>query len=304
MKLVFSALVIVVAFFAGEVSAYPNGAGGCSGGKAAVGAPHLDTSNGKVVEEVPFADSGVIFEINSQEVHPNVETSIYSGLYNFSVTGGPFKGALIRVEQGDGTSLSFAPISPAQFATACVAPAHGVTHTDNSEKTVLSGLFQTSSTKNVTVDLTVVFANNITVSRYTYQNYTLTVTKMPVSGTPPSKVPAASQAPAMALAKSDVPSMVPAGSHTPNKVATGSDVPSMVPGGSRQPSLVPFSAPAVAPVGAVAPAPAVAPVTAPATAPTHPVPTSAGHSTQTSGGAVTNSLAALFWTIAVAAFWA
>lgn len=41
MKLVYLALCIVVA---GDVSAYPVGAGGCDGGRAAVGGFHLDKS--------------------------------------------------------------------------------------------------------------------------------------------------------------------------------------------------------------------------------------------------------------------
>jgi hypothetical protein len=164
-----------------NVHAFSTGAGGCPAGTPAVSDFHTLATSGRTIDNVPFASSGVVFTINGAAIDPNDPVSIRRSTsgYLFSVKSNAtanntiFRGALIRVEQGDGAGMAFGPSSNnAQAAVSCVEPALGVTHKDAENKTLLTGAFSTESINaSITVDVTVVFENSGSVSRYTHEQF-------------------------------------------------------------------------------------------------------------------------------------
>jgi hypothetical protein len=116
--------------FITNVTAYSTGAGSCDGGQAAVGSLHLESSNSSLLTRITFEEAGLGFFMNDQwidvesvkPVNANDDTTLLhnirvGGLYDFVVglvddqvenegSYEPFKGALIRVSQGDETSLA------------------------------------------------------------------------------------------------------------------------------------------------------------------------------------------------------
>jgi hypothetical protein len=253
------------------VQAFSTGAGSCPSGVAAVSGFHLtppenDQGQPRTIEQIPFLDSGILFTINDFPVDATTSVSIRPmGLYKFAVvaattfTGNntssnnstitPFRGALLRVQQGSGSSaLALGPINN-EYAkivseAICAPPAVAITHSNSDLKTEFSGLFNTDSTDPpvITIDITVVFSNNDTSSLYTYQQFLigLVVEDDNITETSlfPSEVP------------SDILSIAPSG------------IPSSV--SNVQSSLVPSEIPSMTPIlmiNATTPQPLSAPVT-------------------------------------------
>jgi len=97
--------------------------------------------------------------------------------------GGVFKGVLIRIEEPNNAAPDF-EINPngltTKDCTFCLAPVQGITHNSAAEKTSVSGTLSTGSPSTVTVDVTVVDANNdIDGSTYWYSQFKLQVNAAP-----------------------------------------------------------------------------------------------------------------------------
>jgi hypothetical protein len=161
-----------------EVRAYPNGAGSCIGGKAAVGGAHFlqsfvysgYVSAGPMV--ITMAETALDASV-LQELEVGVE---YKIRVNSSSTY-PYKGILIRVEAASSfvnlTQENLKPAWNTHAAIACEAPVVGITHVDNVEKNITSGILRMDQPGIVFMDITVVGINNATGSIFGWSRYLL-----------------------------------------------------------------------------------------------------------------------------------
>lgn len=253
-------IVVVLTWFSltNMVHASSIGALACPSGVAAVSGFHLTTSSGqgqpRTIEQIPFLDSGILFTINDFPVEPATSVSVRPiGLYKFSVVAAAtirgnstnssiseFRGVLLRVQQGSDGAAVLGPISNESAHILddafCEYPAVAITHTNNDFKTEFSGLFTTNSTTPsvVTIDITVVFANNDTSSLYTYQQFLIGVVGEDENSTATSLFPSETPSDASSLVPSSIPSV--------------SEVPSSGPSASLlEPSWMPSEMPMRAP---------------------------------------------------------
>jgi hypothetical protein len=184
-----SSFLLISSVNIGNVHAYSTGAGGCTGGMAAVGGPHL--TNGGTPQVLSFAELGYEFVVAAGfageriiAADAAVET-VRNATTSFSVraTGGAtFKGVLIRMD-GPG---SVAPDFNSQMATACDKEGVlGVTHTDATPKTLLTWQQRLEGDYAV-LHVTMVKSNNaVDGSVYSYRQVRL------VGIAPPSRAPTA-----------------------------------------------------------------------------------------------------------------
>lgn len=177
--------LLAALFFLSSVSAFPNGAGGCVGGVAAVGGRHLDTSNNRAIIEGELAQGDVSVLIdNTNRLIPltayDLETQTDYILTVETDNAAGFRGILLRLE-GAGRDLTGAilPVDDAILhdATACAAPTVvGVTHLDNEPKATVSAKIRFNAPGTVNLDITIVGANNADGSVYGHNGFIFSVT--------------------------------------------------------------------------------------------------------------------------------
>jgi hypothetical protein len=162
---------------------------------AAVDGRHLDNSNGRLVVEGSLDEGGLEFQLNGMTMEPNTPTEVLVDteyVASIVATGDTFfRGALIRLEGVDG-NFDFEEEENSQIASVCSPPVVGVTHTDNDEKTILSGRVTFDATGDATFDVTAVFSNNADESVYYYTGFSLTVVEEFTDGSnaePPTESP-------------------------------------------------------------------------------------------------------------------
>jgi hypothetical protein len=160
---------------------FPGGAGGC-GPYPSIGAPHFDTSNGKIVTELPFATGPKALSLivgGSPHAISGTTTVKVGAITDMNIIGTGIKGVLFRLSAIPDVNLSGVPVpgAGAAIASACTLPLIGITHTNNIEKTSIGGTVQFKQATNITVDLTVVFSNNATTSQYTGGKFYIRVCK-------------------------------------------------------------------------------------------------------------------------------
>jgi hypothetical protein len=165
---------LVVAYANG----FPSGAGGC-GPYPSLASKHYDTSNGKIVTELPFSPA---VSISSGDLLLPLGGTIYVAAgetMNMNINGTGIKGVLFRLSAIPDVNLSGVPVPGvgAAIASACSLPLVGITHKDNLDKTSIGGTLKFKEAANITVDLTVVFANNATASDYTGGKFYIRVCK-------------------------------------------------------------------------------------------------------------------------------
>jgi hypothetical protein len=153
---------------------FPSQAGGCDGGKAAVGESHLSNANG--FQELSLSDAGIKVFIGTNEIQEGSRFGVLAGTpYPISVEG-QFKGVLIRLEAELSQLNMTADLTPgtnAQVASVCEAPVVGITHVDNSIKSEFSGTLLVEEPVAAVVDITVVLQNNETGSIFAYGGFNL-----------------------------------------------------------------------------------------------------------------------------------
>jgi hypothetical protein len=170
-------LGIVVAHFGGMLAgadAYSSGAGQCIGGMAAVGAPHMTST----AVTGSLSDGRLVVAFNSRMFN-GLDFCVETGAdYTLLIQApdGSFRGALIRASSADGAEFTLEPRVNGQVAMACNDDGVlGVTHTSNAIKTELGATLFIATAGTVTLDVTVVRANNANDgSIYFYSRYTLT----------------------------------------------------------------------------------------------------------------------------------
>jgi hypothetical protein len=168
--------------------AYPNGAGQCIGGRAAVGGEHLTLNPS---ETGSLVDGGLEVTVNGDttltenggpyEIATNTDYTIAIGI---SSSGG-FRGALIRASSDNGETdftLQAADDFGQEATSVCSDDGVlGVTHVTNDIKPSLSATLNVAFVGTITLDITVVqAANDNDGSYYYYSPFTLTVVEAAV----------------------------------------------------------------------------------------------------------------------------
>jgi hypothetical protein len=178
------------------VHAYSSGAGQCIGGMAAVGAPHMTSTavTGELWASEVTVDIGDQSNVPAPKILLNTDTTITLR------TVGVFRGVLIRASSPDGVEFTFEPVGDtAQVAAVCTDPGVlGITHTSNALKSEFSGTLNAATTGTITLDITVVLAqNSVQGSSYFYSPLPLPVvdaTPAPAASAPQNLTPTAPSA--------------------------------------------------------------------------------------------------------------
>jgi hypothetical protein len=167
--------------FLSSVYAYPNGAGGCAGGKAAAEGYHLATVAGKKVFPKTLGAKGVKFTIGNVTIAAGSSgVASYGKIVSINITGSNMKGILIRVQAPNGVSSSNALVpgpglQKCQYCTAGIGSAtHKVAKLNNWFGSTIKFI---NATKPVIFDITVVFSNNATISEFAYGRVLVNFTK-------------------------------------------------------------------------------------------------------------------------------
>jgi hypothetical protein len=164
-----------------SAQAFPSGAGGCDGGQAAVNGFHLSELNGKTIETGSLTDGNVGLLLNGVPLDPAATTAVNftAGAVNVLTLAGtsPYRGLLIRLAAPSGVDTTTALLEVSDdlkdAAGVCTAPVVGITHTNSDLKFSQSVSLMIAAEGEVTLDVTVVVANNATDSIYYYSGYTL-----------------------------------------------------------------------------------------------------------------------------------
>jgi hypothetical protein len=160
------------------VHAYSSGAGQCIGGMAAVGEAHRTSTavtgslqDGALTVTVLRDQT----DAPSEEITTDTNTTITIGFSSSDSTG--FRGALIRASSTDGAEFTLEPGVNGANAMACTEDGvFGVTHSSNDLKMELGAILNVATAGTVTLDVTVVLAQNSQDgSIYYYSPITVTV---------------------------------------------------------------------------------------------------------------------------------
>jgi hypothetical protein len=153
------------------VTCYSSGAGGCDGGKAAVGGSHTTKLLGSVLKRT-LAEKKIKVSVGGVDVAEGKTVSVATGkTHAIKVEGVDMKGVLIRVKAKSGVSTKgvLTAGTDTQLASACASPVVGVTHKSSTKRKLFSGNIKFSSaTSGVVLDITVVYKNSLLKSEYAY----------------------------------------------------------------------------------------------------------------------------------------
>lgn len=159
------------------VDAFSSGAGGCEGGMAAVGSTHLDNSNGRPVMSGVFEDGDIQVMLDGVVITPNTPMDVpiqQDVMISVNALDVSYLGILIRLEAPSGVDTvgSLVPGANTQLANACSSPIIGITHTDSTEKTMVTGTLRfDTEVSDVILDISIVFVNNNDGSAYVYDRF-------------------------------------------------------------------------------------------------------------------------------------
>lgn len=180
--------IVTIALFLSQalrvVTSYPWGAGACGGGGAAVGSVHLvKIPLIRPVISRTLSASKIQIQLGGITVSEGSTVNRVSKINNEiivrGVDGKKFRGLLIRIKTTDGKSTRgvLTPRVGTQIAGVCASPVVGITHTNRTLKSLVSGVinFPTAS-KNVIVEITVVFRSGALGSSHAYGNFTVNFT--------------------------------------------------------------------------------------------------------------------------------
>lgn len=244
------AAALLVLLVSSQVDAFPGGAGGCEGGMAAVGGFHLDTSNNRPVVPGTLSDGAIAVTVGGTTLNANTTVDLPVGQdLPIAVLAEdiPYLGVLVRLQAPSGvdTTGALVPGANTQIAAVCAAPVQGITHTNNSQKTMAMGMIRfDEQVLGATLDVTVVFINGDAGSAFVYTGFQVNFRAADV----PTSAPAA--APVAAPVVAPVPVAPPV----------------------TAPMAAPVAAPVAPPVTAPVSPPVIAPVKPPTDSPT-PLPT-------------------------------
>lgn len=176
MKL-FNLIVGVITFSPTSLDAYPFGAGGCTGGQAAVGPPHRFRSN---VTTGILADAGITVLLDSKPLPAGGFVNFKAGrphkIEIKAAKGKFFLGFLVRLAAGTSGIAPYDALAPykgdsfVQYSIECSnGLVGGVTHTSNVKKTsIAANLTFATPYKGLPLDITVVVENDEKASAFYY----------------------------------------------------------------------------------------------------------------------------------------
>jgi hypothetical protein len=186
---------ILKLFLASETLAYPNGAGGCMSGIPAVGGNHLEINQKSVIPGY-LDQSGVSFSIGGRQLSKEAINIFPTGedlLVEASSPGVPIKGILVRIERRDSVDSTAALVPGENTKLAddvCSPPATGITHLSSENKSTVKGTIRfDEAIESIICEVTVVFANNATLSSFAYDKFDLQFEGSASTAEPLSAVP-------------------------------------------------------------------------------------------------------------------
>jgi hypothetical protein len=161
-------LVVVTSLFSSTVDAFPTGAGGCIGGGAAVMSKHVTPAEGKTIVTGYLADGGVTLLLNGNPLTSGPAAEFVAAtptLQILTIAGSSdFRGLLVRLSAPDGvdTDMALFEISDdlRSADNVCTAPVVGITHANRNLKNQQSMSLSIAVPAVITLDVTVVFAND------------------------------------------------------------------------------------------------------------------------------------------------
>jgi hypothetical protein len=186
MKLITPLLLLGVAL--NGASAYPSGAGGCSGGQAAVQGSHLQSG----YETGPLGNGGFAVILDGNTLDPAVGVSFTAGEDHTLTVTGSYTGILVRLQADSGVDTSAALSETSSFlqdASVCNAPVVGISHNSRASKSGAEIILRLDEPSDVTLDITVVLENDSGGSIFYYSGFGLRAVDPPetissASGTP------------------------------------------------------------------------------------------------------------------------
>jgi hypothetical protein len=172
-------------------AAFPNGAGACPEGEAAVAGEHVSDSNGINIQTGELEDGGFQFAIGGQNLGGGGLFVLVAGeIYDWSLSGPPFRGFLVRLEGN--SDAFFDSGNGVQPASACFGNVAGLTHTNSDARQQVGGtLMLDEMTTGLSLDVTVVvenrMVNEVRSSIYYYSGLEVDVIQGPTIA--PTKLP-------------------------------------------------------------------------------------------------------------------
>ena len=179
-------LLSTILLLAQTVSAYPNGAGSCVAGQAAIGGSHLEaTWDGSArtfgVLSGSLAEGEVQVSLGGIPLDPTPPEGTFTAGedYTISVVGilyDGYKGLLIRMESEGGELDLTGALQPGEntkVADICKFPVVGITHEDNTFKKESTGTIRLDQAGEVVLDITMVGINDDFASVYGYTRFTV-----------------------------------------------------------------------------------------------------------------------------------
>jgi len=185
------------------VESFPSGAGGCGGGRAAVGGSHLTAD---ATRSGSLADGGIVLMIDGNVVDPRMPIPVPIGVegvtWSLSTAANSaaaaaatesvrdyFRGFLLRLESSNdlGESLAVDDETLGGVAEVCPDVLGSATHKDSSEKSQVAGtiFLQEVSEGEIYLDVTVVVENRIVDgqrrSAYFFDSFTVETVEVPAA---------------------------------------------------------------------------------------------------------------------------
>jgi len=216
--------------------AYPDGAGSCIAGAAAVGGGHLELLyNGLPrafgVISGSLVDGDVVVLLGGIPLDPVSPTIVAAGQnHTIRVVGtlyDGYKGLLIRMEdvtEGGDLDLTAAllPGLNTKSADVCIPPVVGVTHTDSAFKKECTATIRLDQAGDVILDITMVGINDAFATIYGYTRFNVTFVEAEVEETIATPVAVSRGSDGPSSTPSDIPSSSP--SDVPSSSPTNDSV--------------------------------------------------------------------------------
>ena len=169
---------LLLALIVSTVVSYKTGAGGCTGGKVAVGGSHLTA---KKVLSRKLSDKGVKVSVGGVTIAAGSTGVVaYGKTQTITITGSNMKGVLIRMQAPSGVSTKNLLVagSGLKSAPVCKSPVAGVTHKAyKASSSYTSTVKFPASTKGVIFDISIVYENESSEAEHAYGRVKVDFTK-------------------------------------------------------------------------------------------------------------------------------
>jgi hypothetical protein len=214
--------------------AFPSGAGGCSGGEAAVRGSHLQSG----FQTGSLGEGGFQVILDGDTLNPGGIVGFAAGEDHVLTVSGSFLGILVRLQADDGVDTSAALSENSnllQDASVCTAPVVGISHNSRAGKNGAEMILRLDEPSDVALDITIVLANESGESMFYYSGFAL------ASVDPPGAVLSATGTPTPApVLTNGVPTMMPV-AVADTSIRTSTGTPTTASSAGRVSSLAAYS---------------------------------------------------------------